>query len=82
MNKRQVLFVLIVLALSLVSAIAAFAQTPVPLVIDTNSLITQVNTWTTSLQDIIFLGAAIAIAIALLTFIGNAVLKAFRGQSL
>jgi len=57
------------------------AQTPVPITIDTNSLLTQVNTWTASLDDVVFLGVAIAIAIALLTFIGSQILKAFRGSS-
>jgi hypothetical protein len=64
----------------LVSAVVSFAQaTPVPITIDTNSLLTQVNTWTASLDDVVFLGVAIAIAIALLTFIGAQILKAFRG---
>jgi hypothetical protein len=60
---------------------AAHAQTPVPITIDTNSLLTQVNTWTASLDDVVFLGVAISIAIALLTFIGAQILKAFRGSS-
>jgi hypothetical protein len=57
---------------------AAAAQTPVPLTIDTNTLLTQVNTWTGSLDDVVFLGVAISIAIALLTFIGAQILKAFK----
>jgi hypothetical protein len=58
---------------------AAMAQTPVPIVIDSNALLTQVNTWTNSLDDVVFLGVAISIAIAILTFIGAQILKAFRG---
>jgi hypothetical protein len=63
------------------SVVPTFAQTPVPITIDTNSLLTQVNTWTASLDDVVFLGVAISIAIALLTFIGAQILKAFRGSS-
>jgi len=78
---------LIALALAVMAGIgltpqfAAHAQTPVPITIDTNSLLTQVNTWTASLDDVVFLGVAISIAIALLTFIGAQILKAFRGSS-
>jgi hypothetical protein len=57
-------------------------STPIALSIDTNSLLTQVNTWTGSLDDVVFLGVAISIAIALLTFIGAQILKAFKGGSL
>jgi hypothetical protein len=49
------------------------------LTVNTAVLFSQINTWVTSLDDIIFLGIAIAIAIALLTFIGNQILKAFKG---
>lgn len=57
----------------------AQTATPVPFTIDTNGLITQVNTWTVALDDIVFLGAAISIAIALLSFIAAQVLGAFKG---
>jgi hypothetical protein len=73
------------LALLMVGALvlvqqAANAQTATPgITIDTTSLFSQINTWTTALDDVIFLGIAIAIAIALLTFIGNQILKAFKG---
>lgn len=73
----------------LLTPIVAFAQTNtpipptatiVPISINTNGLLTQINTWTASLDDIVFLGVAIAIAIAILTFIGVQVLKAFKGS--
>lgn len=57
---------------------AAMAQTPVPIVIDSNALLTQVNMWTASLDDVIFIGLAIAVAIALLTFIGSRIIEAFQ----
>lgn len=79
--------ILTALTIAIMAGIAAMpqhsaaAQTPVPITIDTNSLLTQVNTWTASLDDVVFLGVAIAIAIALLTFIGAQILKAFKGSS-
>ena len=77
-NKR-VSVVIMALLIAMMMVVPAFAQTPVPITIDTNSLLTQVNTWTASLDDVVFLGVAISIAIALLTFIGAQILKAFRG---
>ena len=74
------LVVTLIAVLSFIPQQAAAAQTPVPITIDTNSLLTQVNTWTASLDDVVFLGVAISIAIALLTFIGAQILKAFKGS--
>ena len=87
--KGVALIVLLMLALSSVTfPAAAQTNTPipptatiVPITINSNLLLTQVNTWTSSLDDIVFLGVAIAIAIAILTFIGNQILKAFKGTS-
>jgi hypothetical protein len=80
LKTRKFWLVALTLLVLLVSALSVFAQdpTPVPITIDTNSLLTQINTWTGSLDDVVFLGVAIAIAIALLTFIGAQVLKAFK----
>ncbi|MCL4251821.1 MAG: hypothetical protein KJ065_26950, partial [Anaerolineae bacterium] len=70
-------FAFVLVALLLPSS-AANAQTPVPITVDTNTLLTQVNTWVTSLDDVVFLGVAISIAIAILVFIGAQILQAFR----
>jgi hypothetical protein len=71
--------------LSALGAGVAQAQTatpatavPVALSIDSNALLTQVNMWTASLDDVIFIGLAIAVAIALLTFIGSRIIEAFQ----
>lgn len=74
-----ILVIAILLMLFVMPSFTAAAQTPVPISIDTNALLTQVNTWTAALDDVVFLGVAIAIAIAILTFIGASILKAFRG---
>jgi len=58
---------------------SAMAQTPVPIVVDTNAIFTQTNNWISVFTPIIAIGVGISIALAILTFIGNQILKAFRG---
>lgn len=58
-------------------AVPAFAQSDT-ITIDTSSLFTQINTWIAALDDVVFLGAAIGIAIAVLTYIGYTILRAFN----
>ena len=87
--NRRALIALLIVIMVLMTTSSAFAQTSTPttvpptatpgLTVNTTVLFSQINTWVTSLDDIIFLGIAIAIAIALLTFIGNQILKAFKG---
>lgn len=57
----------------------AFAQTPVPIVVDTNQIFTSTNNWITTFIPIMSIGLGIGIALAILTFIGREILKAFRG---
>ncbi|MBK8028200.1 MAG: hypothetical protein IPK17_01555 [Chloroflexi bacterium] len=81
-RRAQLLGVFVTLVMALaVQVKQMLAQTPVPITIDTNALFTQVNNWTTSLDDVIFVGVAISIALAILTFIGAQIIKAFRGGS-
>ncbi len=78
--RAQITAAVVAGAITVVSGIQSVAaQTPVPITIDTNGLFTQVNTWTSSLDDVIFVGVAISIALAILTFIGSQIIKAFRG---
>jgi len=78
-------FALITIAIAM-QTLSVSAQTPtaaptlIPITVNTNQLMSQVNTWVLALDDIIFLGVAIAIAIAILLFIGKTVLTAFRGS--
>ena len=62
-----------------VMAGSAMAQTPVPIIVDTNAIFTQTNNWIDVFTPIIAIGVGISIALAILTFIGNQILKAFRG---
>ena len=56
-----------------------YAQTPVPIVIDTNEIFTQTNIWIDVFIPIMAIGIGIAVALAILTFIGNQILRAFKG---
>jgi hypothetical protein len=76
-SKTLLYFVLIVAVFAL--SVPAFAQTPVPIVVDTNAIFTSVNSWIVTFVPIVAIGLGIAIALAILTFIGNQILKAFRG---
>jgi hypothetical protein len=77
-NKITVLF--IVLAVLALLAVPAFAQTPVPLEIDTNQLFSSTNTWIAVFLPIMAIGIGISIALALLTFIGQRIIAAFKGK--
>lgn len=71
---------LVIVAVMFVSATAmAQAPTPVPIVVDTNAIFTQTNNWIAVFAPIVAIGVGISIALAILTFIGNQILKAFRG---
>jgi hypothetical protein len=68
-----------------ISTASAQTATPIPptptivsVTINSNGLMTQVNTWIGTLDDIVFFGFGISIAIALLLFIGYKILEAFN----
>jgi hypothetical protein len=69
----------ILFAVMLAVTVPAFAQTPVPIVVNTNDIFTQTNSWITVFSPILAIGIGISIALAILTFIGAQILKAFRG---
>lgn len=75
-SKSFMYFMLIVAIFAL--SIPTFAQTPVPLVVPTNEIFTQTNTWMEVFAPVVAIGVGIAIALAILGFIGNEILKAFR----
>lgn len=58
-------------------SLTAFAQTPVPLVVPTNDIFISVNQWLGVFAPIVAIGVGIAIALAILTFIGKQILQAF-----
>jgi uncharacterized membrane protein len=71
-NRVAMLFA----ALMAMTAVS-FAQTPVPLVVPTNDIFESVNTWLEVFAPIVAIGVGIAIALAILTFIGKQILQAF-----
>ena len=77
-SRKSTMFVMIV-AFVLALTVPAFAQTPVPIVLDTNQLFTSTNTWIEVFLPIMAIGIGISIALALLGFIGTQIVKAFRG---
>jgi predicted RND superfamily exporter protein len=51
----------------------------VPIVVDTNQIFSSVNSWIVTFVPIVAIGLGIAIALAILTFIGKQILNAFQG---
>lgn len=82
-HGRQLFVIMAVLAMFVLAAVPAFAQEPtqVPIVVDTNAIFTQTNNWIAVFAPIVAIGIGIAIALAILTFIGAQILKAFKGKS-
>jgi cadmium resistance protein CadD (predicted permease) len=76
-SKNLLYFVLIVAVFAL--SVPVFAQTPVPIVVDTNQIFSSVNSWIVTFVPIVAIGLGIAIALAILTFIGKQILNAFQG---
>lgn len=72
-KNRIAMLIAAMLAMTAVS----FAQTPVPLVVPTNDIFESVNTWLEVFAPIVAIGVGIAIALAILTFIGKQILQAF-----
>lgn len=79
LQSRLFQFYLLVVALFALT-VPAFAQTatPVPLVVPTNQIFIQANTWMGVFAPVVAIGVGIAVAIAILTFIGNEILRAFK----
>jgi hypothetical protein len=70
--------VLMLMVFMFVLAGNALAQTPVPIVVPTNTIFTQANNWIAVFAPIIAIGAGISIALAILSFIVGEIVKAFR----
>ena len=75
-------------AMMVLMVVPAFAQTSTPIpptatlvaiVVPTNQIFTQTNSWITVFTPLVAIGIGIAIALTILTFVGNQILKAFRG---
>lgn len=69
------IFTVLMLAVSFAGS--SFAQ--VAIVIDTDSIFTEANSWIVVFTPIVAIGLGIAIALAILNFIGKEIIKAFKG---
>jgi hypothetical protein len=77
MKLRVQLFVAAMIAVFLVPQAFTFAS--VTISIDTDALFTSVNTWIATFIGPLSIGIGIAVALALITFIGAQIIGAFRG---
>jgi len=69
--------VLVILAILVLAVVPSFAQ--VTLNIPTDEIFTQTNTWMAALANVVTIGPAIAIAIALISFVAYSILKGLKG---
>lgn len=69
--------VLMLLAMLVVISAVSFAQTAVPLVVPTNEIFTQTNSWLQTFAPVVAIGVGIAVALAILRFIGKQIIDAF-----
>lgn len=69
---------MLAVALAAMTAVS-FAQTAVPIEIDTNALFNSANTWISSFLPIFAISIGIGIALAILSFIGSRIVAAFKG---
>lgn len=77
MSKTQFRVLMVLLCL-LSFSMTAFAQ--VTLEIPTDDIFQSINDWIVTFAPIIAIGIGIAAAIAILSFVGNEIIKAFRGR--
>ena len=76
-DYRRYIMLWSVLTMMAISALPSWAQST--LEIDMAPIFEQTNYWTAQLFPILAISIGIAIAIALIGFIGNSIMKAFRG---
>jgi hypothetical protein len=82
-HRKLVVTALVFVFALVVGVVPTFAQsTPVALNIPIDSILSSTNTWMAALAPVVTPGIAIAIAIVVLSFLGNALIKAFRGKGM
>lgn len=86
---RKFLLVAVLLSVLMLAAVPAFAQTATPaptqsapeINIPVDLLFDSVNSWINNLFGPLSIGIAIAIALAVIGFVGAAIISAFRGNT-
>jgi len=74
--RSKFFITLMIVVIALVNALSVFAQ--VAITIDTDVIFTEANTWITVFTPIVAIGIGIAIALAILRFIGKQIVSAFN----
>lgn len=67
----------VIAALAMLTLSAAAQATAVPLVVPTNEIFTQTNSWLQTFAPVVAIGVGIAVALAILRFIGKQIIDAF-----
>lgn len=75
--KNKLAFRLSMILAFVFSAFPAFAQ--VTLDIPTDDIFTSINGWIVTFVPVVAIGIGIAASIAILTYVGNMIVKAFKG---
>lgn len=75
-TRSQTRFIMVVMLF--VMAVATQAQ--VTLDIPTDDIFTSINSWIVTFVPVVAIGIGIAAALAILGFVGNEIIKAFKGS--
>jgi hypothetical protein len=75
-TRTQSRFIMIVMLF--VMAVATQAQ--VTLSIPTDDIFTSINSWIVTFVPVVAIGIGISAALAILMFVGNVIVKAFKGR--
>lgn len=78
-SRTSRIFTVMVALVAMTAVSFAQAATPVPLEIPVNDIFESTNTWMSALGPVVGLGVGISVALAVLTFLGNQIVRAFRG---
>lgn len=81
LSSRLLMMGMFVFLILIVGVVPAFAQTEAPeITIPVDLLFDSVNSWINNLFGPLSIGIAIAIALAIIGFVGAAIISAFRGN--
>jgi hypothetical protein len=79
---KGVLMLMLLVGMFVLAVTPAFAQAEIELDINVDSFITSINSFLPLAIQIVGFAAGIAIAFAIAMFVANALLRAFKGQSI
>ena len=74
-TRMQARFIMIMM----LAMMAVATQAQVTLSIPTDDIFTSINSWITTFVPVVAIGIGIGAAIAILSYVGNMIVKAFKG---